>query len=158
MQYTATANIRLEREPSDKVPTRSKFCDHTPPTNRGKFGQIDFIIHIKLSTMVTIVAAHLRESDKGSFVSLQLAGPPEMVQSQNTGRFYMTCKHCFVSTTFGEDQARALIGTQFKGSIISVDCDEYSFTLPETGEVIQLAHRWQYSPEEAPAGLVALTA
>ena len=108
--------------------------------------------------MVTIIAAHLRESERGSFVSLELMGGPEMVQSQNSGRFYLTAKRCFISTTFNEEQAKAMVGTKFKGSIIRVECEDYGFTLPETGEVIQLNHRWDYSPEEAPAGLVALTA
>lgn len=108
--------------------------------------------------MVSIVAAHLREGEKGTFVSLELQGPPEMVQSQNSGRFYLTAKRCFISTTFTESQAQALVGTKFKGSIVRVECDAYEFALPETGEVILLSHRWDYSPTEAPAGLVALIA
>jgi hypothetical protein len=108
--------------------------------------------------MVTIIAAHQRASEKGLFVSLELQGGPEMVQSQKTGRFYLTAKRCFISTTFTEDQATALVGTKFKGSIIRVECEDYEFALPETGEFIQLKHRWDYSPEEAPAGLAAQTA
>ena len=108
--------------------------------------------------MVQIIAAHQRESERGTFVSLELQGGPEMVQSQASGRFYLTAKRCFISTTFNEDQAQALVGTKFKGSIVRVEVPEYEFTLPETGEVILLNHRWDYCPEEAPAGLVALTA
>jgi len=106
--------------------------------------------------MVTIMAAHLRESEKGPFVSLELQGGPEMVQSQNTGRFYLTAKRCFISTTFAKEQAKAMVGTKFKGSINRVECPEYLFALPETGEVIQLNHRWDYSPEESPAGSLSL--
>jgi hypothetical protein len=32
------------------------------------------------------------------------------------------------------------------GAIVKVECDSYEYTLPETGEIIHLTHRYEYSP------------
>ena len=98
--------------------------------------------------MVTVKKVHLREGEKGNFWSLELVGDAELVQSQNTGRFYATVRRCFVSSTFDEPIAKAMVGTKFRGSIIRVEQDPYDFTIPETGEIIRLSHRWDYTPEE----------
>ena len=96
--------------------------------------------------MVTVKNVHLREGQRGTFVSLELQGDVELVQSMNTGRFYATLRRCFISSTFDEETAKGLIGTKFPGKIARVEADPYDFTVPETGEVIQLAHRWDYIP------------
>ena len=101
--------------------------------------------------MVTVKNVHLREGQRGTFVSLELQGDVELIQSLNTGRFYATIRRCFISSTFDEETAKSLIGKQFKGKIARVEADPYDFTVPETGEVIQLAHRWDYIPEEGVA-------
>jgi hypothetical protein len=98
--------------------------------------------------MVTVKNVHSREGERGKFMSLELTGDAELVQSQNTGRFYATIRRCFISSTFDEETAKALIGTKFKGSIVRVEAEPYDFAIPETGEVIRLAHRWDYVPEE----------
>ena len=98
--------------------------------------------------MVTVKEVHLREGERGTFMSLELHGDVELVQSNNTGRFYATIRRCFISSTFDEETAKALVGTKFKGSIVRAEADPYDFTIPETGEVIKLAHRWDYVPEE----------
>ena len=99
--------------------------------------------------MVTIIGYALRESKEGKkFVSLQLQGGLEMVQSLKTGRFYATCRRCFISSTFDDETAKGLVGTKYPGSIKRVLCDTYDFTVPETGEIISLAHTYQYVPEE----------
>jgi hypothetical protein len=105
--------------------------------------------------MVTIVATHLRKGDKGNFVSLELQGDVELIQSMQTGRFYATAKKCFISSTFTESQAHALIGKQMPGSIIRVEADPYEFTVEETGEVIELAHTYTYLPPNAPSQSIA---
>lgn len=33
------------------------------------------------------------------------------------------------------------------GSIVRKQCDPYEYTLPETGEIIKLAHQWDYQPD-----------
>ncbi|GAB3422054.1 hypothetical protein [Niabella aquatica] len=105
--------------------------------------------------MVTIVAAHLREGGEGNFMSLELQGDVELVQSMNTGRFYATSKKCFIPSTFTEQQAKALIGRQLPGSIIRVDADPYEYTVPETGEVIVLSHTYTYLPPHSQSTTIA---
>ncbi|MDI9319817.1 MAG: hypothetical protein QM530_05000 [Phycisphaerales bacterium] len=34
------------------------------------------------------------------------------------------------------------------GSIAKIECEPYDYTLPETGEVIQLSHTYGYIPEQ----------
>ena len=99
--------------------------------------------------MVTVKNYHLREGDKGKYVSLELMGDIEMVQSTNTGRFYATARRCFMFSTFDEQTARMMVGKQMPGNIVRVPCDPYDYTIPETAEVIQLGYRYDYTPEEA---------
>ena len=98
--------------------------------------------------MVTITNVHLRKGGNGNFMSLELQGDVELIQSMTTGRHYATSKKCFVSSTFSEEQAKSLIGTKLPGSIVRVECEPYDFTVPETGEVVELAHSYTYVPEE----------
>lgn len=102
--------------------------------------------------MVKIVNYQVRKNKAGEdFVSLDLQGDLVMVQSSETGRFYATCKRCSVTSTFSEEEAKTLIGKELPGNIRRVASESYDFTVPETGEVITLAHRWEYLPEEVPA-------
>jgi len=102
--------------------------------------------------MVTVTNYHLRESkDKKPFISLELQGDLEMVQSMQTGRFYATARKCSMSSTFNEATAKGLIGKQIAGAIVRVECEPYDYTIPEGGEIIQLAHRWEYRPDEVKA-------
>ena len=105
--------------------------------------------------MVTVIGAEKRTSaSKGDFMVLILMGGIEMVQSMQTGRHYATARKCTVSSTFSEQIAVAMIGQQMPGTIERVQTEAYQFTVPETGEVIQLAHTWQYVPENASAAAV----
>src|SRR5215217_752326 len=100
--------------------------------------------------MITITGYALRQSNDGKqFVSLQLQGDVEMVQSMQTGKFYATSKRCSMPSTFTEDVARGLVGTRMAGSIQRVECDAYDYTVPETGELVSLAHTYEYVPEQA---------
>lgn len=99
--------------------------------------------------MVTIVKAILRESATGKFVSLELNGDVELIQSMKTGRFYATAKRCFITSTFTIEQAQTLIGTQLPGTVVRAESDAYDYTVPETGEVIQLSHTYTYMPAHA---------
>src|SRR4030095_16998059 len=93
-------------------------------------------------------AAHKREKQDGtSFMSLELQGDVVLIQSSKTGRFYATAKRCFISCTFDEETAKALIGTQLPGNVHKVPCDPYEYTLPETGEVVELSYKYSYVPE-----------
>ena len=99
--------------------------------------------------MVKIIDYALRQSKDGkAFVALQLEGDPEFVQSMDTGRFYLTAKRCSITSTFSEENAKQLIGSKLPGFIVRVQCEAYSYTVKETGEVISLAHSYEYSPVE----------
>lgn len=99
--------------------------------------------------MITIIGYALRQSKEGkSFIALQLQGDMEMVQSQETGKFYATARKCFITSTFNESTAQALIGQKMPGTIERVQCEPYEYTVPETGEVITLAHTYSYALEE----------
>lgn len=100
--------------------------------------------------MVFIKNYHVRESETGSFISLELEGDIELIQSQQTGRFYATNRRCFISSTFDEATAKLMVGKKIEGSIDRASCEPYDFTIPQTGEVIKLAHSYEYRPLEIP--------
>lgn len=97
--------------------------------------------------MVIVKNYHLREGENGNYVSLELMSDVELVQSANTGRFYATVRKCFISSTFDEMTAKMLVGKELPGTITRVQSEPYEYTL-ENGETIQLAHRYDYVPEE----------
>src|SRR5687768_3240275 len=99
--------------------------------------------------MVKVTNASERTSENGPFVILELTGDLEMVQSSNTGRFYGTVRKCSVSATVDLATAKGFIGKQIPGSIVRVRAEPYDYALPETGEVIKLAHRYDYIPSDA---------
>jgi hypothetical protein len=99
--------------------------------------------------MVTISAYHVRQNQEGkSFITLELLGDVELIQSSNTGAFYATAKKCTISSTFPEEVAKTLVGKQLKGRIERVQCEPYEYTNRETGEVITLTHTYVYNPDE----------
>lgn len=100
--------------------------------------------------MVTVTGYSLRqqkEGDKKHYISLDLEGDIEMVQSQNSGRFYATVRRCAISSTFDEATAARMVGKQMAGTIERVPCEPYDYTMPETGEVVKMGYRWDYQPE-----------
>jgi len=99
--------------------------------------------------MIQIIDFKTRVNSEGEpFLALILESDLEMVKSQQSGRFYATAKRASIPSTFTEERCKALIGTQMPGAIKRVECDPYDYTLPETGEVITLSHRYEYIPEE----------
>ena len=107
--------------------------------------------------MVKVKNAFLREGKEGkSFVSLELTGDLELVQSQNTGRFYATTKRCFISSTFDLETAQSFIGKSMPGKIVRVICDPYEYKLPESGEMLLLGYSYQYQPDDMPAQPISL--
>ncbi|MEZ5029863.1 MAG: hypothetical protein R2787_00540 [Saprospiraceae bacterium] len=98
--------------------------------------------------MVTVVSYIMRENlDGEEYIALVLHGDLEMVQSQETGRFYATARKTTISSTFDETTAAGLIGTQIPGRIVKVPCDPYEWVVPETGEIVELNHRYEFEPE-----------
>ncbi len=107
-----------------------------------------FFYHPKTFFMVTVKSCVERiGKDEKTFISLELTGDIELVQSQNTGRFYATVRHCFISSTFDEPTAKQFIGKQLPGNIVRVETDPYDFVIPQTGEEVSLSHSWVYQPE-----------
>lgn len=99
--------------------------------------------------MVTVSNYSVRTNTEGkSFITLVLQGDLEMVQSKETGKFYATVKTCSISSTFDETTADLMVGKQMPGSIVKEECEPYEYTIPETGEMVKLSHRYTYSPVE----------
>ena len=98
--------------------------------------------------MVKITSYSLRTSQEGKeFYALVLTGGIEIVKSAN-GSSYLTNRKASMPTTFDEETCKGLIGQEIPGSIQKVDCNEYSYTIEQTGEVITLTHRWEYVAQE----------
>ncbi len=77
--------------------------------------------------MVTVTGYNLRtkEGSDKSFITLQIEGSLEMVQSQQTGRFYATTRRCSISSTFDEATAKRMVSAQILGNIVRVECEQY---------------------------------
>lgn len=101
--------------------------------------------------MVTVTNFQKRENQEGeTYFALELQSDDlEFVISKTTGRHYATVRRCFMSSTFNEVMCKRLVGKEMVGSIQKVICDPYEFSIPETGEVITRAFRYEYSPVEA---------
>ena len=97
--------------------------------------------------MVTVTGYQARNSEGKVFFALILNSGIQLIKSKS-GQFYATAKRASLPSTFDEKTCKALIGEEFKGSITSIPCDEYVFTVPETGEEIVLNQRNEYCPEE----------
>ncbi len=98
--------------------------------------------------MVTVTNYTTRTRKDGStFQVLELSGSAELVQSQETGKFYATVRKTTIPCTFDETIAKGLIGTQIKGDIVRVQVEAYDFINPKTGEIIKLQHSYSYQPE-----------
>ena len=95
--------------------------------------------------MVTISDYRVNVNSEGkSFCSLILQGDVELVKSKTTSRFYATARKTSITSTFDENTCRQLIGKTIKGSIVKVDCDDYDYIIPESGEVIRLNYNYSY--------------
>jgi hypothetical protein len=101
--------------------------------------------------MVRISNYIKRTTEEGkSFFVLELQGGVEIVKSQETGKNYMTARKASMSCTFDELTCQSLIGTELPGSVKKVACEDYSYTIKDTGEIITLSHRFEYEEQEAP--------
>lgn len=100
--------------------------------------------------MVQVTNFHVVEKKDGtSFISLELTGGLELVQSQNTGRFYATARKCRIPSTFDATVAKMMVGQQIDGEIVRVTVDPYEYASPTTGEVMTLQHSYAYRPKGA---------
>jgi hypothetical protein len=122
-----------------------------PEESPAKFWRgISPAIILNQKLMVTIIGYKLSQNAEGKdFVSLKLQGGVEAIQSQQSGRFYLTAKTCYISCTFDEPTSKGLVGTTLNGKVERVPCEPYQYTVKETGEVMTLTHRYEYLPEAA---------
>ena len=98
--------------------------------------------------MVTISNFKQRTNKEGKeFISLELQGDVELIQSLKSGKFYASARRAFITSTFNSEFAKGLIGTKLPGTIKRVESDPYEYTIPESGELITLAYRYEYQPE-----------
>ena len=51
-----------------------------------------------------------------------------------------------------------MVGEQLDGKIEKVQCTPYEFVIPQTGEVVELSHRWSYLPAVATTMATAISA
>lgn len=99
--------------------------------------------------MVTIIDFKTFTKDNGeNFYGLVVQGGIEATRSLQSGTMYFTAKTATVPTTFNEATCKSLIGTTLDGSVKKVECDSYDYTIKDTGEIIQLSHRYEYITNE----------
>lgn len=100
--------------------------------------------------MVTVTgyAERLRK-DGSTFISLEITGGVELVQSQETGKYYATVRKCSIPSTFDLNVAQAMIGQRIEGDIVKVIVEPYDFVNPRTGELMKLQHGWAYRPKDS---------
>lgn len=104
----------------------------------------------KFKLMLKVTAFRERTSKEGKkFVTLELQGNLELVQSLTTGKFYACVRKTSVVSTFSTEVAKMLIGSEIPGHIVRTECDPYEYTIQETGEIVMLSYTWGYSPERA---------
>lgn len=103
----------------------------------------------KLENMVRIIGYKKRTTEQGKeFFVLELQGGISMVKSVETGKLYATANKATISSTFDEATCKALIGSELEGKVQKVPSAPYEYTVRETGEVITLAHRFEYIEDE----------
>lgn len=100
--------------------------------------------------MITIIDYAIREKKDGSkFVALILQGSPEMVKSENSGKFYLTARRTSIPSTLDENSAKMAIGTKLPGEIVKVQCEEpYEYTT-SNNETIMLSFTYEYRDNES---------
>ncbi len=108
--------------------------------------------------MVTITNFYEVERKDGTkFISLELTGQAELIQSQNTGKWYATVRRCRIPSTFDANIAQTMIGQRLPGEILRTICDPYDFTNSRTGEVMRLQHSYAYSQDSKQENLIGHT-
>ncbi|WP_237705645.1 hypothetical protein [Croceivirga radicis] len=102
----------------------------------------------KRKKMVKIIDFKKRQKDNGEeFFSLIVQGGIMPVKSQETGKTYFTTKKASVPSTFDEETCLDLIGTRLDGNVVKVNCEPYSYTIEQTGEIVELDYRYEYMDE-----------
>lgn len=95
--------------------------------------------------MVTVKSYFLNQSADGkTYVCLELIGEIEILLSEKAGKFYADVKKCKIPTRIDEATAKLIVGREIPGSIVKKECAAWEYTIPATGEVITIHHRYEY--------------
>ena len=98
--------------------------------------------------MVRVRSFTVREKRDGTqFITLELTGSLELVQSKSGHSFYATVRKTSIPCTFDKDVAQMMVGQQLDGEIIRVPSPAYEYTNKRTGEVLLLSHSYAYRPQ-----------
>lgn len=97
--------------------------------------------------MVTVISLKkAMNAEEQEFFMLVVQGGVQSVVSKETGRVYLTAKKAAVSTTFDEATCKSLIGTKLPGNVEKKQVEPYAYVIEQTGEEIELTHRYEYNP------------
>jgi hypothetical protein len=108
--------------------------------------------------MVTISNFYEVERKDGTkFISLELTGQAELLQSQTTGKWYATLRKCRIPSTFDANVAQSMIGQRITGEVVKVITEPYDFVNPRTGKVMRLQHSYAYSQDSKQENLIGHT-
>ena len=98
--------------------------------------------------MVTVTNFVPRTRKDGTtFIALEISGGLELIQSNTTGKFYATVKKTTIPSTFDENIAKTLIGSQIPGDVVRIQVEQYDYINKRTGELMKLQHSYSYQPE-----------
>ena len=100
--------------------------------------------------MVTVTGfKEVEKKDGSTFISLELTGGVELVQSQTTGNFYATVRKVRIPSTFDSNIAKMMVGEKIEGTIERVTVASYEYVNKTTGEIMILQHSYTYRPKGA---------
>lgn len=97
---------------------------------------------VKIKDVKTVTKSNGEE-----FYCLIVEGGVQPVISDKTGRMYFTTRTATVPTTFDLKTCKNIIGSEFEGEVRKVVCEPYEYVIEDTGEIINLSHRWEFIDE-----------
>jgi len=98
--------------------------------------------------MVKIIDYKTRMSAEGEpFLALIDQGGISLVKSRETGLYYAAAKRTSIPCTFDEQTCQSLIDQELEGTVERVECEPYQYVNEQTGEIIELDHRWVFVKE-----------
>lgn len=96
--------------------------------------------------MVKIIGYQKRTKKDGeSFFVLNLLGGVEVTTSQN-GKAYLSARKANMICPFDEETCKNVIGDKLPGTIEKQACTPYEYTIPQTGETVELDYSYVYNP------------
>ncbi|UPK68301.1 hypothetical protein [Chitinophaga filiformis] len=96
--------------------------------------------------MVTVKSYFINQSSEGkTYICFDLIGDMEVLTGKS-GKLYVDVKKCSIPTRVDEATAKLMLGRQIAGSIVKKQCPPFEYTIPGTGEVVTIAHKYEYEP------------